>query len=134
MQDQIGAIQTKLSENDAKFGALEAAAAERQALQTQVAAIDAALKEWPAASTALRRRPRPPLGPRSRRLRAALDPKIAAIGQRVEQAEQRLEAGRAAPLFAAVQVLAQTFHRGAPFATELTAVEAWAPRRRRSRC
>ncbi len=117
LQDQIGAI-------EAKLGGIDAAAAERQALQTQVAALDAALKELAGrvdtAAKAAEAAPRAA----QQAAAAALDPKLAAIGQRVDQAEQRLEAGRAAPLFAAVQSLAQTFHRGAPFATELTAVEA----------
>ncbi len=117
LQDQIGAIQ-------ARIGGIDAAAAERQALQTQVAALDTALKDLAArldgAAKAAEAAPRTA----AQAATAALDPKLAAIGQRVEQAEQRLEASRAAPLFAAVQALAQTFHRGAPFATELTAVEA----------
>jgi hypothetical protein len=117
LQDQIGAIQAKVAE-------IDAAAAERNALQTQVAALDAALKELAGridgAAKAAEAAPRAA----QQAVNAALDPKLAAIGQRVDQAEQRLEASRAAPLFAAVQALAQTFHRGAPFATELTAVEA----------
>jgi hypothetical protein len=41
----------------------------------------------------------------------------------VEQATRRMEAGTAAPLFTAVQGLAQAFHRGSSLGTELTAVE-----------
>ncbi len=117
LQDQIAAVQGRLRE-------LDAAAAQRRELQAQVVALDAAIKEMngriEGAAKAAEAAPRSA----AQAVSAALDPKLAAIGQRVEQAEQRLEAGRAAPLFAAVQTLAQSFHRGAPFASELTAVEA----------
>jgi hypothetical protein len=53
----------------------------------------------------------------------AIEPRVTALGDRVEQSVRRLDAGSAAPLFVAIQGLAQAFHRGAPFATELQAVE-----------
>jgi hypothetical protein len=53
----------------------------------------------------------------------AADPKLAALDQKVNQANRRIEAGSAAPLFAAAQALAQAFHRGGPFANEITAAE-----------
>jgi hypothetical protein len=53
----------------------------------------------------------------------AADPRLAALDQRVDQTARRVEAGSAAPLFSAVQGLAQAFHRGAPFQNEITAVE-----------
>jgi hypothetical protein len=53
----------------------------------------------------------------------AADPKLAALDQKVDQANRRIEAGSAAPLFAATQALAQAFHRGGPYANEITAAE-----------
>ncbi|MGL4636834.1 MAG: COG4223 family protein [Beijerinckiaceae bacterium] len=53
----------------------------------------------------------------------AAEPRITALSERVEQATKRMEAGTAAPLFTAVQGLAQAFHRGGSFTTELTAAE-----------
>jgi hypothetical protein len=53
----------------------------------------------------------------------AADPKLAALDQKVDLANRRIEAGSAAPLFAAAQALAQAFHRGSPFANEITAAE-----------
>ncbi len=53
----------------------------------------------------------------------ASEPRIAALSERVEQATRRMESGTAAPLFTAVQGLAQAFHRGGSFTAELTAVE-----------
>ncbi len=53
----------------------------------------------------------------------AADPKLAALDQKVDQANRRIEAGSAAPLFAAAQALAQAFHRGGPYANEITAAE-----------
>lgn len=54
----------------------------------------------------------------------AAEPKIAALTERLDQAAQRIETNRAAPLFSAVQAMAQAFHRGAPYQTEWTAAEA----------
>jgi len=53
----------------------------------------------------------------------AADPKLAALDQKLDQTIRRVDTGSAAPLFAAVQGLAQAFHRGAPMASELAAVE-----------
>jgi hypothetical protein len=53
----------------------------------------------------------------------AADPRIAALDQKLDQTARRMEAGSAAPLFSAVQGLAQAFHRGVPFRNEFTAVE-----------
>jgi hypothetical protein len=53
----------------------------------------------------------------------AADPRLAALDQKVDQASRRIEAGSAAPLFAATQALAQAFHRGGPYANEITAAE-----------
>ncbi len=53
----------------------------------------------------------------------AADPKIAALDQKVDQASRRIEAGSAAPLFAATQALAQAFHRGGPYINEITVTE-----------
>jgi hypothetical protein len=56
----------------------------------------------------------------------ALDGKAegaAKLSERVEQATKRMEVGTAAPMFAAGQALASAFHRGAPFANELSALE-----------
>jgi hypothetical protein len=53
----------------------------------------------------------------------AADPKLAALDQKVDQANRRIEAGSAAPLFAATQALAQAFHRGGPYANEIIAAE-----------
>ncbi len=54
----------------------------------------------------------------------AADPKLAALDQKLGETIRRVDAGSAAPLFSAVQGLAQAFHRGAPMASELAAVEA----------
>jgi hypothetical protein len=53
----------------------------------------------------------------------AAEPKIAALAQQIEQATKRMSAASAAPYFSATQALAQAFHSGAPFVTELTAME-----------
>jgi hypothetical protein len=57
----------------------------------------------------------------------ALDGKTEAsakLSERVDQATKRMEAGSAAPLFAAGQALALAFHRGVPFVNELSALDA----------
>ena len=103
----------------------------RRELQTQATALDGQVKALDGAIKALTGRidtvakaAEAAPGAAAQTVTAAVEPRITAIGQRVEKAEARIEAGRAAPLFAAVQALAQTFHRGAPFASELTAAEA----------
>jgi hypothetical protein len=53
----------------------------------------------------------------------AADPRLSALDQKVDQATRRIEAGSAAPLFAATQALAQAFHRGGTYANEITAAE-----------
>jgi hypothetical protein len=53
----------------------------------------------------------------------AADPRLTALDQKLEQASRRIDAGSAAPLFAATQALAQAFHRGAPFTNEIAAAE-----------
>jgi hypothetical protein len=55
---------------------------------------------------------------------SAADPKLAALGQRLDQATAQIVDSRAAPLFSAAQALSQAFHRGAPFTAELAAAEA----------
>jgi hypothetical protein len=55
---------------------------------------------------------------------AAVQPAIAALATKVEQATRKVEAGAVGPLFAATQGLAQAFHRGQGFLLELDAVEA----------
>ena len=124
LRAQITALQGRLADLDAATTERRELQAKAEAIDGQVKALDAAIKDLAGrvegAARAAEAAPRAAV----QTVTAAVDPKIAAIGQRVEQAEARIESGRAAPLFAAVQVLAQTFHRGAPFATELTAVEA----------
>ena len=53
----------------------------------------------------------------------ASEPRLAAIAQQVDQATRRMTAASAAPFFSATQGLAQTFHSGRPFTTELIALE-----------
>jgi hypothetical protein len=77
-------------------------------VQQRIAALEAQLKVLDAKADAAAK---------------AADPKLAALDQKVDQANRRIEAGSAAPLFAATQALAQAFHRGGPYASEITAAE-----------
>jgi hypothetical protein len=77
-------------------------------VQQRIAALEAQLKALDSKADAAAR---------------AADPKLAALDQKVDQASRRIEAGSAAPLFAAAQALAQAFHRGGPYANEMTAAE-----------
>ena len=127
----LGPLRAQIATLQGRLADLDAAAAERRELQTQATALDGQVKALDGAIKALTGRidtvakaAEAAPGAAAQTVTAAVEPIITAIGQRVEKAEARIEAGRAAPLFAAVQALAQTFHRGAPFASELTAAEA----------
>jgi hypothetical protein len=77
-------------------------------VQQRIAALEAQLKALDGKADAAAR---------------AADPRLAALDQKVDQASRRIEAGSAAPLFAATQALAQAFHRGGPYINEITAAE-----------
>jgi len=117
LRQELAALDERTRTLTQQAQTFSAAEAQLKALEGQVQALDGAIK-------AAAQRTEGAIQAATQTAAAAIDPKLAGLGQRLDRAEARIESGRAAPLFAAVQSLSQAFHRGQPFTAELLAAEA----------